>query len=205
MSQSNHSSVPSARPAEDLAFLRDLAESGRDAPFAGGDYLVAGGGWFALASLVVWFGSQGLYGLSLPSAHLVWLFAAVGFAGSLAYLIRRDRGLPVTTTNRALGAVWSAVVWGFFAFWLGAFVLAQRSGAEAVGPVMSTILLHGLSAYGVAWSAYRLISRQRWVRTVCMSSLTLRLSAGTGCSTRALPSGWPCVPRAAAWMRRWTP
>ena len=132
MSQSNRTSVPSVQPAEDLAFLRDLAEAGRDAPFAGGDYLVAGGGWFALASLVVWFGSQGLFGLSLPSAHLVWLFAAVGFAGSLVYLVRRDRGLPETTTNRALGAVWSAIGWGIFAFWLGSFVLTQRSGAEAI-------------------------------------------------------------------------
>jgi hypothetical protein len=53
---------PTASPAhavEDLAFLRDLAESGRDAPFGGGDYLIAGGGWFALASLIIWAGAQG--------------------------------------------------------------------------------------------------------------------------------------------------
>ncbi|MFM7707279.1 MAG: hypothetical protein ACKO9D_04540, partial [Gammaproteobacteria bacterium] len=137
MSESARPAIPSVQPAEDLAFLRDLAESGRDAPFGGGDYLIAGGGWFALASLVVWAGAQGLFGLSLPSAHLVWLIAAVGSAGSLVYLIRRDRGLPQTTTNRALGAVWSALGWGIFAFWLGSFVLAERSGAESIGPVLS--------------------------------------------------------------------
>jgi len=170
MSEPSRPSAPSPQPADDLAFLRGLAESGFDTPFGGGDYLIAAGGWFALASLVVWFGSQGLFGLSLPSAHLVWLFAAVGFAGSLVYLIRRDRGLPQTTTNRALGAVWSAIGWGIFAFWLGSFVLAERSGAEAIGPVTSTIALHVLSAHGVAWSAYRLISRRAWAGWVAAAS-----------------------------------
>ena len=146
---------PTASPAhavEDLAFLRDLAESGRDAPFGGGDYLIAGGGWFALASLIVWAGAQGFFGLGLPSAHLAWVIAAAVVAVHLALLIRRDRALPETTSNRALGAVWSAIGFGIFAFWLGAFVLSLRSGSEAVGPVMSTISLHVLSAYGVAWT-----------------------------------------------------
>ena len=170
MSESARPAVPSAQPADDLAFLRHLAESGRDAPFGGGDYLIAGGGWFALASLVVWFGAHGLFGLNLPSAHAVWLVAAIGFAGSLVYLLRRDRALPETTTNRALGAVWSAIGWGIFAFWLGSVVLAQRFGAESMGPIMSTIPLHVLSAYGVAWSAYRLISRHRWAGWVAAAS-----------------------------------
>ena len=170
MSESPRPSVPSAQPADDLAFLRGLAEAGRDAPFAGGDYLITGGGWFALASLVVWCGAQGLFGLSLPSVHLVWLIAAVGFAASLAYLLRRDRGLPETTTNRALGAVWSAIGWGIFTFWLGSVVLAQRSGTESMGPIMSTLPLHVLSAYGVAWAAYRLISRCAWAGWVAAAS-----------------------------------
>lgn len=171
MSETSRTSVvPPSDPSGDLAFLRGLAEAGRDAPFGGGDYLIAGGGWFALASLVVWLGSQGLFGLSLPVAHLAWLIGAAGFAVHITLLVRRDRGIPETTLNRALGAVWSAIGWGIFAFWLGAFVLAQRNGAESVGPVMSTIPLHVLSAYGVAWSAYRLISRRVWAGWVAAAS-----------------------------------
>lgn len=171
MSETSRTSVvPPSDPSGDLAFLRGLAEAGRDAPFGGGDYLIAGGGWFALASLVVWLGSQGLFGLGLPSAHLVWVIAAVGFAIHLALLIRRDHALPETTLNRALGAVWSAIGFGIFAFGLGAFLLSLRSGAEAVGPVMSTIALHVLSAYGVAWATYRLISRRSWTGRVAAAS-----------------------------------
>jgi hypothetical protein len=109
-------------------------------------------------------------GLGLPSAHLAWVIAAAGFAVHLALLIRRDRALPETTLNRALGAVWSAIGFGIFAFWLGAFLLTLRSGAEAVGPVMGTIPLHVLSAYGVAWAAYRLISRRSWAGWVAAAS-----------------------------------
>jgi len=171
MSETSRTSVvPPSDPSGDLAFLRSLAEAGRDAPFGGGDYLIAGGGWFALASLVVWLGSQGLFGLGLPSTHLVWVIAAVGFAVHLALLIRRDHALPETTLNRALGAVWSAIGFGIFAFGLGAFLLSLRSGAEAVGPVMSTIALHVLSAYGVAWATYRLISRRSWTGWVAAAS-----------------------------------
>ena len=164
---------PTASPAhavEDLAFLRDLAESGRDAPFGGGDYLIAGGGWFALASLIVWAGAQGFFGLGLPSAHLAWVIAAAVVAVHLALLIRRDRALPETTSNRALSAVFSAIGFGIFVFWLGAFVLTLRSGSEAVDPVMSSISLHVLSAYGVAWTAYRIISRRSWAGGVAAAS-----------------------------------
>lgn len=184
MSETIRPAASSPTSAEDLAFLRELAESGRDAPFGGGDYLIAGGGWFALASFVVWLGAQGLFGLSLPAAHAVWLVAALGFAATLVYLLRRDRGLPETTTNRALGAVWSAIGWGIFAFWLGSVVLAQRIGAESMGPIMSTIPLHVLSAYGVAWSAYRLISRRGWAGWVAAASFiavpVMAASQGTG-------------------------
>ena len=106
----------------------------------------------------------------MPSAHLAWVIAAAGFAVHLALLIRRDRALPETTLNRALGAVWSAIGFGIFAFGLGAFLLTLRGGAEAVGPVMGTIPLHVLSAYGVAWAAYRLISRRSWAGWVAAAS-----------------------------------
>lgn len=39
-------------PQGDLSFLRTLAERGLDAPLMAGPYLIAGGSWFAAASLV---------------------------------------------------------------------------------------------------------------------------------------------------------
>ena len=57
MSETSQPSASPAKAAEDLAFLRDLAEAARQTPFGGGDYLIAAGGWFALASLVGGAGS----------------------------------------------------------------------------------------------------------------------------------------------------
>jgi len=39
---------------DDLSYLRNLAESGRDAPLIAGPYLIAAGSWFAAASLAQW-------------------------------------------------------------------------------------------------------------------------------------------------------
>jgi hypothetical protein len=50
----------SPSPSEDLSFLRSLAESGRDAPLMAGPYLIAGGGWFAAASLIQWLPIRGI-------------------------------------------------------------------------------------------------------------------------------------------------
>ena len=52
-------------PEENLAFLRQLAHSGKEAPLMGGPYLIAGGAWFAAASLLQWPPLRDLLGLSL--------------------------------------------------------------------------------------------------------------------------------------------
>lgn len=44
MSETSRPSAPSSKAAEDLAFLRDLTEAARNAPFGGGDHLIAAGG-----------------------------------------------------------------------------------------------------------------------------------------------------------------
>ena len=41
-------------PEENLAFLRQLATAGKDAPLMAGPYLIASGGWFGAASLLQW-------------------------------------------------------------------------------------------------------------------------------------------------------
>ena len=160
MSETSRTSVvPPSDPSGDLAFLRGLAEAGRDAPFGGGDYLIAGGGWFALASLVVWLGSQGLFGLSLPSAHLAFVIGGLGFAATLTYLVRRDRGQVETATNRALGVAWTAIGWSIFAFVIGVALMAYRGQPVA----LATISLFVVSVYGIGWMLAAAVTRQGWM------------------------------------------
>ena len=45
--------MPTNTPLQDdLSFLRTLAERGLDTPLMAGPYLIAGGSWFAAASLI---------------------------------------------------------------------------------------------------------------------------------------------------------
>ena len=159
MSETSQSSTPSAKAAEDLAFLRDLAEAARNTPFGGGDYLIAGGGWFSLASILVWLGAQGVFGPILPSAHYAFPICGLGFAGTLAYLMRRDRGRVETAANRALGMAWAAIGWSIFAFCVGAVVMAYRGQPF----VLNTITMFVVSVYGIGWALAATITRQGWM------------------------------------------
>ena len=159
MSETSRPSDPSAKAAEDLAFLRDLAEAARNTPFGGGDYLIAGGGWFSLASILVWLGAQGVFGPILPSAQYAFPICGLGFAGTVAYLMRRDRGRVETAANRALGMAWAAIGWSILAFCTGAAVMAYRGQPFA----LNTITMFVVSVYGIGWALAATITRQGWM------------------------------------------
>jgi hypothetical protein len=135
-------------PTADVAYLRELAEAGRQTPPDGGPYLVAGGGWFALASLAIGAGEAGLIPASPSLPVVAMLVAFAGFAVSLVLLLRRDRGKVQNDANRFVGAAWSAVGISIFFFWAAVAIVAARTGE---GFIMNSISLMVLAAYGAAW------------------------------------------------------
>lgn len=145
---------------EDLSFLRGLAESGRDAPLMAGPYLIAGGAWFSLASLVQWPVVRDLLGFGAGQAAMGWVIAALGFAVHLAILVRRDRGKVENASNRAVNGVWTGIGFGIFAFWMGIAIMAyQRSDVF----LMNAISLQVLSVYGIGWMVASAVTRQGWM------------------------------------------
>lgn len=151
-------------PNDDLSFLRNLAEAGQDAPLTMGPYLIAGGGWFGLASLVIGLTQIG----AIPSGAnaVVWqsmLIAFVGFAVTLFLLSRRERGRVQNTTNNTLGAAWSAVGWGIFLFAVAIFIVAAKTGE---GYLLNSISLVVLTLYAVAWKLSAAVSRKTWMNAI---------------------------------------
>ena len=151
-------------PNDDLSFLRNLAEAGQDAPLTMGPYLIAGGGWFGLASLVIGLTQIG----AIPSGAnaVVWqsmLIAFVGFAVTLFLLIRRERGRVQNTTNNTLRAAWSAVGWGIFLFAVAIFIVAAKTGE---GYLLNSISLVVLTLYAVAWKLSAAVSRKTWMNAI---------------------------------------
>lgn len=168
-------------PASDLAYLRALAAAGKEAPLMAGPYLIAGGGWFAAASLIQWPVIRDLIGLSQSEALIGWLLAAAGFAVNLTVLVRRDRSKVENNANRAVNTVWTAIGFGIFAFWLGVAIMAYRSGNAFV---MNSIALHVLSVYGVGWAVASAVTGRGWMQFNAMMALltvpVLGLLTGTG-------------------------
>ncbi len=166
---------------EDLAFLRQLAHAGKEAPLMAGPYLMAGGGWFGAASLLQWPPLRDLLGLSLMQATSGWLIAAAGFAIHLAVLIRRDRHKVQNSANRMVNASWTGVGLGVFAFWLGAVAMAWQHNDAFV---MNTISLQVLSVYGIAWMIAASATGQGWMKANAFFALltvpVLGLFVGTG-------------------------
>ena len=148
----------------DLSFLRNLAEAGQDAPLTMGPYLIAGGGWFGLASLVIGLAQIGV----IPSGvnAVLWQsmqISDVGFAVTLFLLIRRERGRVQNTTNNTLGAAWSAVGWGIFLFAVAIFIVAAKTGE---GYLLNSISLVVLTLYAVAWKLSAAVSRKTWMNAI---------------------------------------
>lgn len=169
---------------QELAYLRSLAESGKSAPLQLGPYLVAGGGWFAAASLLLALAQLGV--LPLTDAHIgtVFVLATAGFAITLAVLIRRDRRQPEQGRNRIINAAWSGAGFTIFAFWIAVTLLAVRGDN---GAVMQTMSLAVLGVYGLVWWITSVVAEAEWMRRITWLSFASMLVVAW-CATTSF--GW---------------
>jgi hypothetical protein len=92
-------------------------------------------------------------------AYFAFPICGLGFAATLAYLLRRDRGRVETAANRALGMAWAAIGWSILAFCTGAAVMAYRGQPFA----LNTITMFVVSVYGIGWALAATITRQGWM------------------------------------------
>lgn len=166
--------------AYDLDYLRRLAEAGRNAPLSAGPYLVAGGGWFGFASLLMGLLALADHPVRGNWTGAVFFAAAVGFGLHLAFLIRRDHSQIETNSNAAINAAWTAAGFGIFAFWAAATIVAIRHHS---GFFMNAMPLLVLAVYGIAWWVAAVVSRQAWMKGVVAATyaglLVVALAIGT--------------------------
>jgi len=173
-----HTKNPS--PVADVTYLRELTDAGRQAPSDAGPYLVAGGGWFALASLVIGLGEAGLIAASPSLPPMAMLGALAGFAVTLALLLRRDRAKVQNDSNRLVGTAWSAVGLSIFFFFVAVTIVAARTGDHAITNAISLMVL---AAYGAAWKVTGEVYGEGWTRVMTAlsfaSMMLVAVSIGT--------------------------
>ncbi len=144
----------------DIAYLKQLATEGRDAPVLVGPVLVAASIIFGIPSLFQWGVVTGLLTVNPWAILAVWVFAGLVFAGVLTMIIRKidmQQGSE-TIRNRTIGAAWSACGYSIFVGWLALMAYGFSTGSWAPMSLMPTLVM---IAYGSAWMIAGLIVERR--------------------------------------------
>jgi hypothetical protein len=160
---------------DDIAFMRALAEEGRQTPLLGGSMLVAVGLIFGVANAVGTYieATQKTYSVA---ALAVPLGAVALFVVVLGWLKRRYGAQPGATSpvNRATGALWRAVGWSIVLMIAALGVVAARRHDASILAVLPIIIF---ALYGVGWQVAATMSKAGWLRLVALGSYVTALLA----------------------------
>ena len=155
---------------DDIAFMRSLAQAGRDRPMLGGSILLMCGLVFGSASLLVWYLSA-IQGLGGRLYLTVWGAAFVAFLLMLFPLIRalpRHGG----AYQVAVGMAWSAVGMAIFFIWISLMLLSAKLELPHLMVVFPSVLM---ALYGGIWWLGATLLRQRWLQVVAYGSFAMAL------------------------------
>lgn len=159
---------------EDLAFMRGLADEGRNTPLGGGSIGVAAGALFGFASIGTYAVLKRWMEMDPRSIGWFWLVAGVLFTVALIADSRMAGG-RTSAANRANAAAWTGVSFAIFALF-GAFVLASyRSGEWIVFTLLPPVIL---ALYGAAWSVAGAMTGKLWMKLTAGAALLLAVLMG---------------------------
>lgn len=150
--------------AEDLAYVRALAEEGRHAPLIGGSFLVFWGVLNAIAYLAHWALLTG----NLPNGNGLAFPVLWGAYGVIAGLVMSVMGARLRTrpgfssiANRVHGAAWNGASIAISVIAVASIVrMALDQDERAVNAIMGA----AFALIGAVMVATALISRQGWLR-----------------------------------------
>jgi len=107
----------------DLAYVRDLAEAGQNAPLLGGRFLMWWGGLMTPAYLGHYFISTGKIGVGPEFLWIWWLsLTLIGFVGQkVLKAVFPPKPGASSVGNRVQGVLWMSAGFMLFAFFVGVF------------------------------------------------------------------------------------
>ncbi len=135
--------------SSDLAYVRDLAEAGQNAPLLGGRFLVMWGGLVSLAYIGHFLIATAAFGLTPWAYWIMWL--GFGLAGGIGQflLVSALRGKPggASTGNRVQGVLWTTSGFFLFVYFVGLMARVFFTGEGIEGFYWSVPMVLGL--YGI--------------------------------------------------------
>ena len=163
----------SSNTQEDLAYVRAMAEEGRNVPLVGGVHFMLWGGIIGTAALISWFDKGGI--ISLPFND-IWLWTGAVALGWIAGLLmgRRTARAPGATTfgNKTAAAAWFGCGAFITIFWFS-ILFAEMLGVNGEFPVgylgMAMFpVVFGL--YGLAFLVTSVATNSSWMKWVAYAS-----------------------------------
>jgi len=146
--------------SEDLAYVRDLAEAGEQAPLLGGRFLTMWGALVSTAYFLHYATTANLFGWSDMAFAWIWgSFMVLGLSGQ-ALLVRSIRNKPGGSSvgNRSEATVWMAGGFALFAYFIALIAKSFQTGTTAPGfesslPIVFAIYGVGLITTGIMGKA----------------------------------------------------
>ena len=146
---------------EDIAYIRAMAQEGRQAPLLGGSVLIAAGLIFGLSSLVHYGIDSGMLDLPPVSYAILWGGALLTFFVALAILNTRINHKPgaLTPTNRAVGAAWMGCGLVIFVSSISMAIIGWKYQTEVPALLFPSLIF---ALYGAAWAVSATMTGTRW-------------------------------------------
>jgi len=146
---------------DDIAYMKALAQEGRQAPLLGGSVLIAAGLVFGLASIIHYGIDSGIIALPPVAYAVLWGAAMLIFFAVLTIQSRRFGSRPgaQSAANRAAGAGWMGVGLGIFVMSLSMAVIGWKVKSEIPAMIFPSLIF---ALYGSGWAVSATMSDQKW-------------------------------------------
>ena len=159
---------------DDLAYVKALAEEGRDTPLVGGIHYVIWGSIIGTAAFLSYANTMSWFAFPFASAYPFWIVAlSLGWIASFTFgrLTRRKPG-AATLGNKTAMSVWFAVGIFMTGFWLTLMVVHDNFASLGVPPYFLFGMMFPIAfgLYGVAFYATATAGRARWLMFVAGAS-----------------------------------
>ena len=167
--------------ADDLAYVRDIAEAGQTAPSLSGRFTLLWSGLLMTTLILHWLCAAGIFGVSIQWVGLFWIgFGVLGSIGS-RLIAGRMQDMPGQSAagNKVDRHTWRVTGLGLFAY-AGAVAATVFLRADINPVLFDTILPAAFLAYAVSYAGTAAFSQSdaKWlpvILSVLMSVFTMLL------------------------------
>jgi hypothetical protein len=167
--------------AGEVAYVKALAEEGRNAPLVGGVLYVIWGVAMGLAALATYASASGL--IALPFVGGLWFWVGALITGWAASFIVGGRSLTkpgaLTVGNKTARAAWIAVGVFMSVFWIAAMLFQGRLAAAGFEArfLFGMMFPVAFGLYGIAFLATAVAARLDWMRGFAIASWIFSVAA----------------------------